>query len=358
MKKVHIYIDESEINGNIILGAIAVPDKHRYMLERRLNDLRRRILREMKRHDYPILNPAEADNDRSSRRRTERVRLAAGGLPEIHAAELWSSIEVFWKERDGTPVLFERHIGWLKEALALVREFDVTYHINPFTAEAQAKSKERGELSIYDFLSAALTSDISKKKVQELQNDYYVRMLFSFMQSLEVMAKSEGRRHYFTCDKGKRNEMFVAFETFETLKRFGSWERLEKIEFQHSHDNPLIQLADVVTYVESKVQFLPEGHKDKLLASQLRHKYLKRAKRFNPMPEGMPDTYGPFTHRSVAYAEVVAMLTEMAFLHCGGMARTLPERKRRLGLLLEGFPETFTQPLSPELLNALLDSDQ
>lgn len=88
-----------------MLGAVIVPDRHRYTLERRLMDLRCRLLREMQQHRYPILNAAEAGKDKTSRQRTERARLAAGGLPELHAAELWSGDQVFWMERDGTPAL-------------------------------------------------------------------------------------------------------------------------------------------------------------------------------------------------------------------------------------------------------------
>lgn len=88
MQTTHIYVDESEISGNLMLGAVLVPDKHRYAADRHLTTLRRKMLRVMHAERYPILDPERAGQDRTSRQRTERARLAAGGLPEIHAAEL------------------------------------------------------------------------------------------------------------------------------------------------------------------------------------------------------------------------------------------------------------------------------
>ena len=180
LKQFHIYIDESELNGNIVMGAIAVPEKHRYALERRLTDLRKRMLREMRLHDYPILKPAVPGIKQSSHQKTERARLAAGGLPEIHAAELWSSTEVFWKERDGTDLLLKRHRTWIKQALALVNEFDVTYRRNVLTVEAQRQLETSPEVSIFEILRPWLTRDISEKNVRQLQIDPYVGYFLLF----------------------------------------------------------------------------------------------------------------------------------------------------------------------------------
>ncbi|GHF58158.1 hypothetical protein GCM10017781_38000 [Deinococcus metalli] len=50
MKTTHIDIDESEIGGHILPGAVVVPERHRYAAQRRLMDLRQRMLRETRMH--------------------------------------------------------------------------------------------------------------------------------------------------------------------------------------------------------------------------------------------------------------------------------------------------------------------
>ncbi|WP_344870160.1 DUF3800 domain-containing protein, partial [Deinococcus aetherius] len=274
----HVYIDESEMLGDIALGAVVVPDRHRYTVERRLSDLRRRVLREMRTLGYPILDPALAAADRTSRQRTERARLAAGGLPELHAAELWTGDEVFWMERDGTERLFERHLKWLRAALALVGEFDITYRINYLSAEAQALHQSGApETDLYAYLGSFLTRDVSPKRLRQLQNDVFVRLLFALMQDLDLESQQGGWRCAVTCDRGKRNEIFKSFQTFETLKKYGYWKNMTAPDFQESHENPLIQLADIVTYVHTKANALPEGHRHKEVAVRMYLRYLKRA---------------------------------------------------------------------------------
>lgn len=340
MKKVHIYIDESEINGTIVLGAIIVPEKHIYTLDRRLTDLRRQMLREMQRHNYPILNPALAHEDKYSRQKTERIRLAAGGLPEIHAAELWSSDIVFWKERDGTPVLMERHRNWLNKALALIEEFGIQYHRNVLRPEVQV-ALEGAENDIYNTIKPYLTKDIQKDKVSKLQKDPYIRLLFGLIQGLDRVAEENKFSYKVICDSGKKNEMFKTFETFTLLKQYGSWQRLDNIDFQDSHSNTLIQLCDVVTYFDTKADYLEDGHRDKGPAKVLRNKYFRRAWRRTPRPEGPTTEDGFFLFPSLAYAELMAMFTEMALLHSGGQQKTLPERRRRLQEVMKQFPDVF-----------------
>ena len=324
-----------------MLGAVIVPDRHRYTLERRLMDLRRRLLREMQQHRYPILNAAEAGKDKTSRQRTERARLAAGGLPELHAAELWSGDQVFWMERDGTPALLERHRKWLRQVLSLVNEFEVTYRRNVLTVENQQRITTNPEVSIHDRIRPWLTPDISPVKVQKLQTDPYVRLFFGLVQSIEAVAQAEQWNYRIVCDRGKQNEMFNAFQTFDLLKTKGRWQRLESIEFQHSHENALIQLCDVVTYIDTKATYLAQGHKDKGPANQLRKRYFARARRHTPAPQGAIDEHGFFVLPGMAYAELMAMLTEMALLHCGGRVATLPERRKRLVEIMEHFPDVF-----------------
>lgn len=346
MQTTHIYVDESEISGNLMLGAVLVPDKHRYAADRHLTTLRRKMLRVMQVERYPILDPERAGQDRTSRQRTERARLAAGGLPEIHAAELWSSDEVFWKERDGTPQLRDRHLGWLREALEVVARFELTYTANTLSVERQAAMVARPEADLVSMVEPLLTKDISRKKVRELQKDPFVRMLFGLMQGLERFAQQDRSPYSLTVDRGKKNEMFRTFETFSTLKQHGSWQWLQGIDFQHSHDSALVQLADVVTYVRAKALWLPTEHKDKPLATHLWQRYLRQRQR--PLPEMTSTTEGFFPRPSLAYAELVAMLTEMALLYCGGTGASLPERRARLAQMLAGFPEVFQHlPQSP-----------
>lgn len=340
MKKVHIYIDESELNGIRILGAIVVPDKHRYMAERRLTDLRKRMLGSMQKHGYPILNPAEAQNDKYSRQKTERARLAAGGLPEIHAAELWSSDMVFWMSRDGTPALRDRHQKWLRETLSVFASLQMTYYRNVLMP-GTFKRMEENEPEVFDVIQPYLTQDIRRDKVKTLQKDPYVRLLFGLMQSLDAVAKENGWEYNIVCDRGKKNEMFKIFETFYLLKKFGSWQGLQGIDFKESHEVSLIQLCDVVTYIDTKAGCLEEGHRDKAAAMALQKRYIAPFSR--PIPRQILGLSrdGFFRYPSPGYTELMAMLTEMALLHCGGMNKTLPERRRRLQEIMEQYPDIF-----------------
>lgn len=341
MKKFHIYIDESEIEGNIILGAIVVPSKRTYAAERRITDLRKRVLREMQLHDYPILRPPEEGQKQKSRLKTERARLAAGGLPEIHAAELWSGDVVFWKKRDGTDILIKRHRKWLEQCLALVTEFDVTYRRNVLTVAAQERLKTHPEVSIYQTLRPWLTADIREVQVLQLQNDPYIRLLFGLLQGIEQVARAEQWQYTIICDKGKKNEIFKVFDTFTLLKRHGSWQNLQGIDFQDSHDNGLLQLCDVATYVDAKADYLPERHNDLLPLKRVWTKYLKKAWRHTPAPTALATPEGFFRVPSMAYAELMAMLTEMALLHSGGLSRTLPLRRQRLQDVMDRYPDVF-----------------
>jgi hypothetical protein len=339
---VSIYIDESEINGNILIGAIVVPDKYKYSLSRKLNLIRRRMLKVMRQQDYPILISSRSPDDRTSRQRTERVRLAGGGLPEIHAAELWTGDEVFWKERDGTGILFNRHLKWLKEALGLIEEFEVTYHLNSLNVDSQNRIKNLPEAEMHAALGPFLTKDISIKKLSSLQKDPFVRLLFGFMQSLERYYAKNQKTYTVICDKGKKNEMFKGFETFSTLKKYGSWQMMTSIGFEDSHDNPLIQLSDVVTYIEAKALWLDDNHKDKNLFEQLKRKYLNKASRPTLVPFNEPmDENGFLLRPSILYAELMMMFTEMALLHCGGTNSSLPERKERLERITSRYPDVF-----------------
>ena len=279
--------------------------------------------------------------DRTSRQRTERVRLSAGGLPEVHAAELWSGDEVFWMERDGTPRLRDRHMGWLRATLQLVETFEVTYSLNALPLERQRALADRPEDDLSVVLESWLTRDISRKKVRALQGDPFVRTLFGLMQGLERAALQKGQRYHLTVDRGKKNEMFRSFDTFSTLKSHGSWNRLESIRFEHSHEDVLVQLADVVTYVEAKATWRGPGHPDGVQAARLRNRYLHRAYRPLPPVEGNTRQDGFFALPSRAYTELMAMLTEMALLHCGGSPASLPERRARLAEIMARYPEVF-----------------
>lgn len=300
------------------------------------------MLKAMRQQDYPILIPSRSPDDRTSRQRTERVRLAAGGLPEIHAAELWTGGEVFWKERDGTSVLFDRHLKWLKEALELIEEFEVAYHLNSLNIDSQNRIKNLPEAEMYATLKPFLTKDISIRKLSSLQKDPFVRLLFGFMQSLERYYAKSQKSYTVICDKGKKNEMFKGFETFNTLKKYGSWRMMTGISFEDSHDNPLIQLSDVITYIEAKVLWLDDNHKDRVLFEHLKRKYLNRASRPTLIPFNEPiDENGFLLRPSILYAELMMMFTEMALLHCGGTNSSLPERKKRLAYITARYPDVF-----------------
>ncbi|MFC5849485.1 DUF3800 domain-containing protein [Deinococcus petrolearius] len=318
----HIYIDESEMEGNILLGAILVPDRHRYALERRLNDLRRRMLREMQILGYPILDSAQAALDRTSRQRTERVRLSAGGLPEIHAAELWAGDQVFWQQRDGTDALFHRHLQWLRAALDLMDGFGITYHTNSLTAVQERGKLTDREGDVFARLQPVLTKDISAKKFRKLQDDPFVRMLFGLMQALEQQGRGEGWTYQLVCDRGKKNEMFKTFETFETLKQHGRWRNLISTDFQDSSENALLQLCDAVTYVHAKARWLPAEHRHKALAQQLYRRSLR-----GQLSKGTADY---FSNQDYNFADIVqANATKSSFaIGFRGAENTCPPHKR------------------------------
>ncbi|AWN24045.1 hypothetical protein DKM44_13030 [Deinococcus irradiatisoli] len=338
MTRYHVFIDESEDQANLytVLGAILVPEHLLPQLEREMNKLRASLGRTMRRKKYPIYFAEESRLKKSARSEARRIR--AGGLPEIHAKDIWDSSNVFQCERSVEAL--ERRNEWLYKISELFIKFDIIFMSNKFEGKYRSFVTPRYEATFEAFLPF-LTKDQSKEKIKSLLEDVHYSITFELFLRLDTLSELDMKIASVTCDKGRRSELFGRFLGFDRARKYGYWQNFPTPIFVDSFSSNGIQIADFATYFMMKTAYLEDpGHYASKIYErvQLRHQDFKTslatATQFSsgrPLPK----------HRAL----LSAMITESILLHCGGLKNTEPLREAKVEELTRYFLAEYRPPL-------------
>lgn len=321
MSRYHVFVDESEFAADelVMLGALLVPEDVLPKLERDLTKLRETIGRKMRREKYTAYVGSDADLKRQ-RCRPEAARLRAGGLPEIHAKEMWNSSGSYHCKR--TPDLIPRRNEWLFRVARILNKYPVLFVTRSFQGKFRSFDNS-AEKELIAVLEEVITPDISRKDVDDLIHDIHFAITFELFIYLDSLNEVGVDICSVTCDKGKRTELFGKFEGFERAREYGYWQNFPNPKFEDSHESAGVQLADFLTYFTGKIFYAEDTT---AIEWEVYSRIGQKHQRFITS-SGEAATNAAVTPPRRIAALMTAMQIEAILLHCGGLATSRPQRR-------------------------------
>jgi Protein of unknown function (DUF3800) len=324
-----VFVDESATKDgkSVAVCGIIVRQQDVSEVREKLRNIQQRVAKAMHEYGYPIVDPVKLLPKDTSRCRTERKRISSGGLPELHATELWNSSDVFQTSRPPPPGQFERHLSWIEEALSLLSEYEIFFRPH-FTMDVDhtVKKASKYNTSVYDQLRdrGRLTEDIRKKLAEGILFNPYFGLQMSMLIAIDANAQHWGWTVELIGDKGKETEYLKKLvAAFDRLKTANLLDTFPIPDFMNSDEEPMLQLADLATYIFFKHQTAKSSDWDYEFINPLFERYI--APRI--LSSLAPNIRGAMTDNR-HYAIYRAIQVEITLVHAGLDQKTLQLRKK------------------------------
>lgn len=340
MRSAQTFIDESanEDASIIFFGAVTVPSKNIYFVRRDLNKIRRKISNIMEREDYPIFGEFSPSWIKGSGIKSEWSNIKNGNYIEIHGAHIWGRSGAFTPPNRNNSDVYSKHLSWIEEILKLIPKYGITFRsVHSSTIKrTTALMRDIPNANMYTKYSHLLHKSVTKVKAESMQSDPFILLFIEMLATLDVDSDKTSTKLDIIVDKGKRNEVFRKFYIYEKLRQNGLLTRLSDPDFLHSHDEPILQLADVATILARYYYGTPENHPYKQDAKRLFKRYLTPA--LLPwLVLGTPRG----NHLLGALGHVLRC--EVLFLHSGGIQSTLEDRRHQLDVAVESYLSRYPE---------------
>ncbi|QLG11036.1 DUF3800 domain-containing protein [Deinococcus sp. D7000] len=325
----HVFVDESEAHDDklLVLGAVLIREDHLAGINRDMNALRETIGRKMRREKYPVYF-GDPHSFKRSPMRTEAVRLRAGGLPEIHAKDMWQSQHAY--ECPRSPESLARRNEWIHRVTRIFQNHQVLFIARNFQGKFRTFAGTKAE-HFFDVFGDHLTPDQSRKEVEKLLEDVHFAITFELFIYLNSLMEVGIEICSVTCDRGKRSELFGKFDGFDRAREYDYWQNFPNPIFEDSFDSNGLQLADFMVYFYTKT-FYGHHHNpprpERQVISRISHCLITPV---TSTGAATRDASGVPTERESRL--MVAMQVEAALLHCGGQRITEPDRQASAAVL-------------------------
>lgn len=274
-----IFIDESVSgDGNkIVLGAIIVPSEYRVGLIEHIDSIRTDMLFKLRELQYSILRE-EPGRKLSSGEKSERRRLLNNELPEIHATELWSGAGVYHIEKTTDQGWFSRHVEWIERTISVLPRTGI--YFVPFQIKDLKENTQfvkNNETSWFDLLKSynGIPDYIKRNNVDKVIYEPFTRLLMDMLLTFDDLAERYDWALDIICDEGKPNSILRVLKAFNIIRSHGILGRFSVPRFESSDTEPLLQLADVVTYLHYKKLTTHRGHANYELINRLYSAYVE-----------------------------------------------------------------------------------
>lgn len=241
---VHIYLDEFGKGDLFLFTAIIVPVDRVEAITRELNNLRRAI-KSILMSDYY--------------RAPTSPKLAGDLLPELHAVDLFQSLEYYRKHPRGTNLedtYWLQHREWLEEVLKIALRHGVKWVSTRARDELKAVNEliSRNFNELFDLMAAEKATGTkiggySRKKLNSLLNSYHYRLLPGVLARIEGELRKDNLYGEIICDDHNDSKGYSVIKAIDFLRATGEFTHLTKPKFADSASTPLLQLADVMCYV-------------------------------------------------------------------------------------------------------------
>lgn len=244
--EVQVALDEFEREKVSVLTAIIMPVERLARFEREWAGLRQEMRRELLAH-YPFAAEAKA--------------LADGGLPEIHAVDLFQSAGLFRNDPAARPGYWRKHREWLARAVTILyraRPQILTHRWRPEYTEFNVK--------VLGLPSQTFAQGIPfknmRRKMDRLFLSPYVWTLNHTISYLEEHFAEHGLHGTLLCDEHEDGRGFSLLKTFDLVRGLSPHEtHLPAPRFASSHEHALLQAADVACYVFGQVYYAEQHGK-------------------------------------------------------------------------------------------------
>lgn len=324
-----VFIDESASqDGNrVFLGALIVDANFTDYIKQHINSLREEIKKDLFEFEYPLL-ATMPPRKLESREKNDRKRIMEGGLPEIHAVAVWNGTGVYSSNDLDDSIWFDRHFTWIEKALSVLSPTGT--YFAPFQIRDVAASTEyirRHETSWYDRLKGfgSMPEYIKRERVDEVIYEPYTRLLMEMLLALDGLSERYDWKLNIECDKGKPNSKVRTLKAFDIVKRYGLLGRFSIPEFKSSDSEPLLQLADLVTYIHFKKYTTDRLHPQYNKISHLYSMYIEPrifVSRVENIGRAMTDAR--------QYAIQTAVTIELLMVHSPGVHSRHDKERRRV----------------------------
>lgn len=342
-----IFVDESATGDgkSAMIGGIIVQECDVKHIREEIIRIQIDVLQSMREYNYPILDVTQPLPRNNSRCKNERERLISGNLPELHAAELWHSADVFQTSRPPRSGQFEHHLNWIETTLSLLPRFSIFFRPS-FVSDVPTSLEKRKmyTTSTYEQLRniGKLTEDVDKERADTIVFDPYLSLQLTMLIAIDADAQRWGWKVKLFADKGKKTEILKKLvASFGSLKSAGLLDTFPVPDFKDSHDKPMLQLADLATYIYFRFQTMNKGHRHYQYIKYLYEKYIAPRVLGNLAPNVNGVIINP-RH----YAIYKAIEIEITLVHSGIDQRTLRYRKQ---LAIEQIAELINQLKSGRL---------
>ncbi|WP_216328984.1 DUF3800 domain-containing protein [Deinococcus aestuarii] len=233
-------LDEFERGDLFLFGTVILKSKQYAGFVRKWNKLRLSIKEQLIKDDPGVTGHKHWPKD---------------GLPEIHAVSMFQSDHYYRLRRPSGDKYYLRQYAWLEEALKIVRHFEADIYVTPIDTihvkgqvDIKTKKIEESVAEIEDFIGTSLPHSI-KRELLRLRSSPYATMFPYVLDSIEQMLRSNKVEGSLICDHYEDCKGLSILDCYEIMRERGYFTAVTPPQFSDSHTEPLLQAADVVSYV-------------------------------------------------------------------------------------------------------------
>ncbi|MDV6376451.1 DUF3800 domain-containing protein [Deinococcus arenicola] len=235
-----VAIDEFEKDDLFVLGHLVFSKKQAEMAVKKWRKLQTEIKEALLRREAYVHPKLEGDQ-----------------LPEIHAEWLVQSGKYYRWQKSADQTYWRQHFIWLEEAMRIIRHCSPTTHYG-FKYNHREREKARLKKSeIYentDFI-ADFGNSAHDNLVSVLLNPYPISFCSSLV-GLQKMFQERNQTFEIICDNRDECKGFSSLTVYEELQRHKLIASAVAPQFLSSEEEPLIQMADVVSYAAGQYIWL------------------------------------------------------------------------------------------------------
>lgn len=236
-----IGVDEYQRGDFFLLGATLASERQIVAVEKKWTALRKKIKLELIKAKPKLAN---------------HPKLIGDQLPEIHAVDMFQSGEYYRLNASEHPQYWLRQYRWMEEALAILKHYSLQHLYIPLPTNELRQLKSGALLvSLFEKESGITLSKNHTKEIIRRAEHPYIHAFAELMGSIDRLMSERGATAEVICDEYNDCAEFSILDCYDALRESGHLTGVRNPHFKSSHEETMIQAADLVCYVFGKAAY-------------------------------------------------------------------------------------------------------